>query len=167
MDTWVQRQAAAAGKADLGQGPLGDVGLEGPAGVVEEEAHAERCEALVRALVHVRPEVQEKADDVAVTVRLEGDKDSWWRWGRAGGPSEGHHGRLCKLVMELGEGTRPRPPLPVGHTGQVPSRSPPGAGVDLCRTPVPLPPQRCPLSAFLRAPARWQWGLTAAAASTV
>lgn len=60
--------------ADLGHSPLSNVGLEGSAGVVEEEAHAEGCEALIRALVHIRPKVQEKVDNVIVTMHLQEDK---------------------------------------------------------------------------------------------
>lgn len=63
-----------APRADLGLGhrPLGDVGLEGRGRVVEEEAHAQRGEALIRALVHVGPIVQQEVDDVNVTVNLQG-----------------------------------------------------------------------------------------------
>lgn len=61
--------------ADLGLGhrPLGDVGPEGRGWVVEEEAHVERREALIRALVHVSPVVQQQIDNVNVTVNLEGE----------------------------------------------------------------------------------------------
>lgn len=44
------------------------------AGVVVEEAHAERREALVRALVHISTTVQEKVDNVAVRMHLESGK---------------------------------------------------------------------------------------------
>lgn len=70
------------GAADLGPGrgadlglrlcPLSNVGLEALGWVVEKEAHAECREALVCVLVHVGPVVQQKADDVVVTVNLEG-----------------------------------------------------------------------------------------------
>lgn len=65
-------------QADLGLGhrPLGHVGLEAPGRVVEEEAHAEWREALVRALVHVGPAVQQPADDVSVAVNLAGEGPS-------------------------------------------------------------------------------------------
>ena len=39
---------------------------------MEEEAHAQRGEALIRALVHVGPVVQQEVDDVNVTVNLQG-----------------------------------------------------------------------------------------------
>ena len=65
-------------RADLAREhcPLGHVGLEGTGRVVEEEAHAERREALIRALVHVGPVVQQQVDDVSVAVNLEGGGQS-------------------------------------------------------------------------------------------
>lgn len=60
--------------ADLGQGPLGNIGLEGFAGVVVEEAHAEGGEALIRALVYISPIIQEEVDNVAVRMHLGSDK---------------------------------------------------------------------------------------------
>lgn len=60
--------------ADLGQGPLSDVGLEEFAGVIVEEAHVEGREALIRELVHISPVIQEKVDNVTVRIDLESDK---------------------------------------------------------------------------------------------
>lgn len=62
-------------QADLGLGhcPLSDVGFERVGRVVEKEAHVERREALIRALVHVGPVIQQKVDDISVTVDLEGE----------------------------------------------------------------------------------------------
>lgn len=60
--------------ADLGQGPLGNIGLEGFAGVVVEEAHAEGGEALIRALVYVGPVIQKEVDNVPVGMHLGSDK---------------------------------------------------------------------------------------------
>lgn len=60
--------------ADLGQGPLGNVGMKGFAGVVLEKAHAKRRKALIRALVHISPVVQEKVDNVPVRMHLQSDK---------------------------------------------------------------------------------------------
>ena len=39
---------------------------------MEQEAHVQRGEALVRALVHVGPIVQQEVDNVNVTVNLQG-----------------------------------------------------------------------------------------------
>lgn len=58
---------------EFGHRPLGDVGPEGRGWVVEEEAHVERREALIRVLVHVSPVVQQQVDNVNVTVNLDGE----------------------------------------------------------------------------------------------
>lgn len=60
--------------ADLTQSPLSNVRMEGFAGVVVEEAHAEGCEPFVRALVHISPMIQEEVDNVTMTMHLESDK---------------------------------------------------------------------------------------------
>lgn len=61
--------------ADLKQGPLSNVGVEGFAGVILEETHAEGCDALVRALVHVSSVIQEKVHNVQVGMHLQSGKD--------------------------------------------------------------------------------------------
>lgn len=62
-------------EADLKQGPLSNVGMEGFAGVILEETHAEGCDALIRALVHISPVIQEKVHNVEVRMHLESGKD--------------------------------------------------------------------------------------------
>lgn len=72
--------------ADLGQGPLGNIGLEGFAGVVVEEAHAEGGEALIRALVYISPIIQEEVDNVMVRMHLGSDSQTceYGNWPPAG-----------------------------------------------------------------------------------
>lgn len=92
-------------RADLGQGPLRNVGPEGRAGIVEEEAYAERREAVVRALVHVSPMVQEEADHVNVTVCLEEGKARLT--GTAEGTGRGEEAP-CEAHVLAGCGELPR-----------------------------------------------------------
>jgi hypothetical protein len=63
--------AVVVNGADLKQGPLSNVGVEGFAGIILEEAHTEGRDALVRALVHVSAEIQEKVHNVQVRMHLE------------------------------------------------------------------------------------------------
>lgn len=57
-------------RADLKQGPLGDVGMEGLAGIILEKTHAQGCDALIRALVHVSSVIQEEVHNVQVRMHL-------------------------------------------------------------------------------------------------
>lgn len=86
--------AAVSAEADLRQGPLSNVGMEGFAGVILEETHAEGCDALVRALVHISPIIQEKVHNVEVRMHLESGKDRLVNTGaspqQTGGPPAIH-----------------------------------------------------------------------------
>lgn len=85
--------------SDLKQGPLSNVGMEGFAGVILEEAHAQGCDALIRALVHVSSVIQEKVHNVDMRMYLESGNDRLVNTGS--GPQQTEEGCLPPMLPHL------------------------------------------------------------------